>query len=114
MNALLPNVTDKVQEGMDLIDSMDKSELDALTDYIRHVYKSKHAMDRARAFASLREKDPVQIVGQTKPQYLEGLTGVITSKRQTRIVVKLDRGPIGKFRSGNVICAPTMLKKLED
>jgi hypothetical protein len=104
----------KVRKGMDLVDEMTTEELDSLVDYIRAVFKTKKAQDAARVRASLDKGDPVRIVGNTKPQYLSGLTGRVHEKRQTRITVKLDRGPVGKFRSGIVICPPQMLQKIED
>jgi hypothetical protein len=102
----------KVRKGMDLVDEMDADELSSLVDYIRMVYKSKRSMDKARAFATLREGDHVRL-GNIQPLYLQGLTGVIEEKRQTRITVKLDRGPTKKFRSGSVVCTPTSLTKIE-
>lgn len=109
----LPKITDKVQQGMNLVDDMDRAELGALVDYIRHVYKSKGALDKARAFGSLKVNDRVRL-RNIKPLYLQGLTGVVEEKRQTRIVVKLDRGPTKKFRTGRVVCTPTTLELIED
>ena len=103
----------KVRKGMDLVDEMEREELDALVDYIRQVYKNKSALDKARTFASLREGDKVRL-RNIKPLYLNGLTGTVEEKRHTRITVKLDRGPTKKFRSGKVICTPTSLTKIED
>lgn len=109
----LPKLTDKVRQGMDLIEEMDTDELNTLVDFIRTVYKNKRSTDKARAFATLREGDRV-VLGNIKPLYLAGLTGVIDEKRQTRVTVKLDRGPTKKFRSGKVVCTPTSLTKIED
>lgn len=102
----------KVRKGMDLVDDMTTEELDQLVDYIRAVFKTKRAQDAARTRALLRKGDPVRITGPTKPGYLSGQTGVVHEKRQTRISVKLDGGPIGKFRSGIVVCQPQMLEKI--
>lgn len=113
MNGLLPTLTPRVQQGMDIVDEMNTEELNALVDYIRHVYKNKSSMDKARAFATLRVDDRVRL-GNIKPQYLTGLTGVVVEKRQTRITVKLDCGPIKKFRTGKVICSAATLTKIED
>lgn len=103
----------KVRQGMDLVDSMEPEELDQLVDYIRVVFKSKRDQNNARTFATLREGDQVRLKN-IKPQYLIGMTGVVESKRQTRITVKLDRGPTKKFRSGKVICSPASLERIED
>jgi hypothetical protein len=104
----------KVRKGMDLVDEMTREELDSLVDYIRQVYKNKSALDKVRAFATLRVGDRVQYQNNTRPGYLAGLTGTIEEKRQTRVVLKLDCGPIGKFRSGRVVAQPAFLTKIED
>lgn len=101
----------KVQKGRDLVDEMTADELDQLVDYIREVFKSKRNQDAARVRASLKQGDRVQLTN-IKPQYLKGLTGVITEFRTSRITVKLDRGPTRKFASGNVICSPGSITKI--
>jgi ribosomal protein L21E len=100
-----------VRKGMDLIDEMDRDELNELVDYIREVIKANAGKDRARAYAEFSVGDRVRInpKAKMKPQYLAGLTGEITEKRQSRVTVKLDRGPIGKFRTGRVITQPSVL-----
>ncbi len=102
-----------VRQGMDLIDRMEADELNELVDYIREVFKSKRAMDRARAFTDFQVGDKVQLQ-KLKPQYLNGLTGEITERLQTRFVITLDRGPIKKFRSGTVRVSPVALTKIGD
>lgn len=102
-----------LKQGMDIIDAMDQTELNLLVDYIRDVYKSKNALNKARAFASLAEGDKVKYGPNARPSYLAGKTGVIEEKRQTRVLIKLDCGPIGKFRTGRVIAHPTSLTKIE-
>lgn len=103
----------KVRQGMDLVDSMEPEELDQLVDYIRVVFKTKRAQNAARSFAELQVGDPVRL-RNIKPQYLIGMTGVIEEKRQTRLVVKLDRGPTKKFHSGRVVCSASSLTKIEE
>lgn len=109
----IPNVTTRVQQGMDLIDEMEVDELNTLVDYIRHIYKTKRSQNAARKFATLAVGDRVRYLGPVRPGYLEGKTGEIVEKRQTRLVVQLDCGPIGKFRSGRVIAQPASLEKIE-
>jgi preprotein translocase subunit YajC len=99
----------KVDEGVKLVDSMTPEELNQLVDYIRVVFKTKRQQANARAQAGLKVGDKVQLTGSYKPAYLQGLTGTVTEKRNTRVTVQLDDGPIGKFRSGNVIATPSGL-----
>lgn len=101
----------KVRKGMDLIDSMEVEELDALVDYIRQVFKSKRQQDRNRAFATLKVGDRVRY-HNCRPLYLNGMTGTILEKRESRFRVQLDR-PTGKFRTGIVISSPSSLEKIE-
>lgn len=103
-----------VNRAIDLVDQMDAQEMDELVDYIRGVFKTKRMMDNARANARLKVGDRVKLTGAYKPQYLRGLTGVIESKKNTRVEVRLDNGPVGKFRSGVVIATPGGLTKIED
>lgn len=102
-----------VKAGIDLVDEMSADELNELVDYIRLVFKAKRQQDAARIRATLKVGDRVQIVN-CKPQYIVGLTGTIEEFRNSRITVKLDRGPTRKFASGKVICTPNSLRKLED
>lgn len=107
-------MTERLRAGIDLVDEMDADELNQLVDYIRSVFKTKRAQDAARIRASLRVGDRVQLSGNHKPQYLNNLTGVVEEFSSTRVLVKLDRGPIRKFTSGKVLCTPGGLKKLGD
>lgn len=53
--------------------------------------------------AKLQVGTKVRMGTDLRPQYLRNRTGVVESFRNTRMVVKLDCGPIGKFRSGKVV-----------
>lgn len=110
---MINSTNPKVRQGMDLVDSMEAEELNELVDYIRVVFKTKRAQQNARANASLKVGDRVRLTGAYKPQYLRGLEGEVTSKRNTRIEVTLDR-PVGKFWNGKVICTAGGLTKIED
>lgn len=102
----------KVQEGMDLVDSMTAEELNLLVDYIRYVYRAKRNQDAGRAFATIKVGDRVQI-GNSKPQYLTGQTGEVIEKKNSRILILLDGGPVGKFKTGKVLCPPNTLKVID-
>lgn len=104
--------TSKVQQGIDLIDSMTDEELNSLVDYIRATFKTRRAQRNAKARAALNVGSRVRIIGQTKPQYLSGMTGEVKEFRNTRVTIALDAGPVGKFRTGRVICSPGMLEVL--
>jgi hypothetical protein len=102
----------KVQQGVDLIDSMTDDELNQLIDYIRASIKTRHAQRNARAKAALSVGTRVRLAGLRKPQYLQGLTGEVVELRQTRALVKLDCGPVGKFYNGRVLTAAGSLEVL--
>lgn len=101
----------KVQQGVELIDSMDDDELNRLVDYIRASYKNRRSERNAKARAELAPNDRVMITGQTKPKYLSGMTATVVALRDVRVEIKLDR-PAGKFRNGIVYCSPGILKKI--
>lgn len=104
----------KVQEGMELVDSMDDTQLALHIDYIRYTLgerkRRKNAVVRSQIVAG---KTRVRFDGPRKPQYLSGLEGTIEEIRQTRVVVKLDCGPVGKFRNGRLITNPGSLTILD-
>jgi hypothetical protein len=101
---------DKVQQGINLIDSMTDDELNRLVDYIRAIYKTRKVQRNAKVRAELSIGSRVRIQGPTKPQYLANLTGTIESFSNTRVMVNLDCGPVGKYRDGKVLAPPSMLR----
>ena len=102
----------KLMEAMDIVDRLDDEEFSQLIDYIRYKVKARRNEKSAKTLATLKVGDRVRIVGPTKPQYLAGMTGTIEKRRQTKLVVKLSAGPVGKFRDGKVICPASMLEKI--
>ena len=84
----------KVQQGVDLIDSMTDTELNQLIDYIRSSIKTRRDQRNAKARAALEVGSRVRITGKTKPQYLSGMTGKVTEFRNTRVTVQLDAGQL--------------------
>lgn len=102
----------KVKEGMDLIDSMNAEELNLLVDYIRYIYKAKRQQAAGRSFATIQVGDRVKM-GSCKPLYLSGQTGEVVEKKNSRILVLLDCGPVGKFKTGKVLCAPSTLTVID-
>ena len=101
---------EKVKAGVDLIDDMTDEELNALVDYVKFTLKDRARRRNAQAQTVIQVGDRVRLAGSYKPQYLMGLTGKVVEKKQTRVVVELDRGPVKKFRSGRVITSPSGLE----
>lgn len=68
-------------------------------------------IEAATAIGTLNTGDKVELHG-LRPQYLNGLTGVVLNKRQTRITVKLDNPELaGKFAYGGTVTAPAACLK---
>lgn len=106
------NKLDPVVQATVLIGEMTDSELDRLVDYVRDELRDRARRRNRLAKAQLNIGDRVKIAGKTKPQYLQGMTGEIIEIRQSRVLMKFDRGPIKKFRSGNVLINPAILEKI--
>lgn len=54
---------------------------------------------------------PVKFNENTGTAYLRGATGTIVEVRRTRVIVELDVGPVGRFRTGRVVCPPSVLSR---
>lgn len=104
--------TAKVQEGIALIDTMTDEELNRLIDFIRVEIKDRARRKANQVRATLEVGTKVQYVGNLKPKYLIGLTGEIVEFKDSRVVVKLDHGPVGKFTTGRLLSNPASLKVL--
>lgn len=103
--------TTNLKRAMDAVDELDNQEFSALIDYIRYKVKARQQDNAARIAATLNVGDRVRL-HSIKPLYLQGMTGTISSRRNTKFVVTLDRGPTKKFRSGEVICGAATLEKI--
>lgn len=99
-----------VEEATDLVDDMTDEELNRFVDYIRYTMKDRANRRNAKARATIQVGDRVKFAGKHKPAYLNGMTGEIVEKRQTRLIVLLDHGPVGKFRSGKVLAQASGLE----
>lgn len=95
-----------VQQATDLVDQMTDEELNKFVDYIRFAMKDRANRRNAKAKAAINIGDKVKLAGNYKPAYLMGLTGKVVEMKQTRVLVQLDCGPVGKFRSGKVLTTP--------
>lgn len=103
---------DTVGEATELVGLMTDAQLDKFVDFIRDELRDRARRRNRMAKAQLNIGDKVKIAGKTKPQYLQGMTGEIIEIRQSRVLMKFDRGPVKKFRSGNVLINPAILEKI--
>lgn len=101
---------DPVEEATCMVNEMTDDQLNKFVDFIREEMKDRARRRNRLAKASLNVGNKVIIAGKMKPAYLTGLTGVVEDIRQTRVTVKLDKGPVGKFRSGKVVINPSALQ----
>ena len=101
----------------DVLDYIDKSDEPRLRVIIESVVARQKALrqSRARKMRSKAEKGTrVKFGGSNKPKYLNHQTGTIDSIAINKATVKLDCGPIGKFRSGKVVAPLSALELLEE
>lgn len=103
----------QMEELISLTEGLTDRELTNYVDWLRTHMKDRANRRNAKAKAIIQVGDKVVFAGKLKPQYLIGLTGVVTEKRQSRILVKLDRGPTKKFRSGEVLANPSSLEVIK-
>lgn len=97
---------EKVTAAIDMVDELTDDELNQLVDYIRASYKNRKATRDAKARATLEVGSRVRLAGNRKPAYLTNATGVVEEFKNTRVLIKLDSGPVGKFRSGKLLTSP--------
>jgi hypothetical protein len=102
-----------MEELISLTEGLTDQELTNYVDWLRTHMKDRANRRNAKAKALVQVGDKVIFAGKLKPQYLIGLTGVVTEKRQSRILVKLDCGPVKKFRSGEVLANPSSLEVIK-
>lgn len=103
-----------IQDTYELIDGMNDDQLQRLNQYIVQEIKTRRLRKARRLAAELTVGDKVRINSQVKPKYLAGETAVITRLVGTKAELKLDAGPINKFRSGTLTAPFSLLEKVED
>jgi hypothetical protein len=101
----------RVTQIMHLLDEATEEEIARVSRYINALYKENARQKARQVRRTLDLNDKVQFTGG-RPQYLQGLTGKIIQIGDTRAHVRLDRGPIRKFRSGVVIAPFSLLEKI--
>lgn len=77
-------------------------------------FKAQRKIDGRKAMQELQVGTRCMFVGSAKPQYLARELCTVVEIRQTRVLVQLDRGPVGKFRNGRVLCSPSSLVILKN
>lgn len=103
---------DTVKEAADLVVAMTDTELNQFVDFIREEMTDRRRRRNRQALLTVKVDDRVKITGKMKPQYLTGLTGVVTEKKQSRVTITLDRGPTKKFTRGIVTLPASALTVL--
>lgn len=85
------------------------AQLEAVTRSINNIRNARRQIKANKVAMQLEIGTKVRFTGG-RPQYLAGRTGRIVNFRQTKVLVKLDCGPIGKFRNGEVVTPLTLLE----
>jgi hypothetical protein len=99
-----------------LLDQIAAGELDA---HLHAIADASHArvdlletINSAKALAMLNVGDRVRFNHHTRPQYLQGVEGVVIELDPHSATVCV-HGPIGRFRSGEIRrCPPLLLERL--
>jgi len=73
------------------------------------LFKMARRLEGRRKMTQLQVGTKVMLAGNMKPMYLRRQLGVVEEMRDTRVLVKLDEGPMGKFRNGKVLLSPASL-----
>ncbi|HUA03892.1 MAG TPA: hypothetical protein VMB27_08320 [Solirubrobacteraceae bacterium] len=99
-----------------LLDQIAVGELDAhlhaIADAIHARIDLLETINSAKALAMLNVGDRVRFNHHTRPQYLQGVEGVVIELDPHSATVCV-HGPIGRFRSGEIRrCPPLLLERL--
>lgn len=86
-----------------------------LNSSIGHLYRAQARTRDAQVAAQLHVGARVRFSATNmRPRYLYNQKGTVVEMQRTRVLVELDYGPQGKFRSGKVLSHPGSLTLLED
>lgn len=99
-----------------IMDAMRRADIDQLLQihkYAAELYKLEVKRVNREKITELREGMRVLLSPTMRPKYLARQLGTVEEIKDTRVVVKLDRGPQGKFRSGRVITSAASLTILQ-
>lgn len=78
------------------------------------LFKMARRIEGRQAMGNLEVGMRCMFPSSTRPQYLARQLCTVVEIRQTRVLVKLDNGPMGKFRSGRVLTNPASLVILKN
>lgn len=109
--ALSPDHMENLLEELKMASS---DQLLLVNKHTADLYKLAQRVEGRKKMQQMAEGTRVIISGNIKPKYLQRQFGTIEEIRDTRVVVKLDKGPMGKFRTGRVIASPSSLVILEN
>lgn len=84
-------------------------ELIVIEGYLRQVLHHRRNIREHRVAQDLSVGCSVRFIGG-RPKYLQGKTGRLVAFRQTKVLIQLDCGPIGKFRNGQVVAPISLLE----
>lgn len=86
-----------------------------IVDESRTRYRRNRAAKFAENMGKIQEGTKVRLAANMKPKYLSLQTGRVTRLEAGAVaVIALDRGPMGKFRSGTVRCKIDILTVIEE
>lgn len=92
----------EMEKALDLVLDMDLDQLKKLVPVVNDVMRLERRKEARRNAARIHEGTWVVIAKDIKPKYLGGKTGTVEAIDGDRVTVKLDCGPLNKFRNGRV------------
>lgn len=101
------------QKILDALRRANRDQLLEIAKYAAELYKLETKRMNRQTITELREGMRVMFVQNTRPKYLSRQLATVEEIRDTRVVVKLDRGPQGKFVTGRVVTHPSSLVILQ-
>lgn len=99
-------------EVLEYIENANDTELMVLSEYLREIRNHRQQLAARRMVAQLEIGSRVKVKGNVKPKYMAGLTGTVEEFKNSRVLVKLDCGPINKFRTGKVLMPLTTIEEI--
>ena len=105
---------EKMTEALNALNNMTPEQLLEINKSAADLYKMRRRQEGRQKMNELKVGTRVILSGVNKPAYLNNQLATIEEIRQTRVVVKLDRGPMGKFKTGRVVLNPALLTVLKN
>lgn len=92
-----------IDKMVKLMRSANEEQLMLLNTFLVSELKSQRRLRAVQTRQQMASGTRVRIVQGIKPRYLAGLTGTVTSFKGDSVEIRLDCGPINRFRTGTVI-----------